>query len=103
MTKQDVSDFFLPFHQLGTKDITGLPAHLHEGARMRNRWRLPMLRPFIQRWAILTSLLGLLLLFVSSAPSTFVTLLLGLLLWTAWAASLGMTCFLVYLYSMRPR
>lgn len=66
---------------------------------MRDRWQLVLLPPFIARWSILSSALGLALFIVGSAPNTWASLLLGLSLCTAWAA---MTLFLVWLYSMRP-
>lgn len=100
---QSLIDFFWPFHQIGLRSLEGLPEHMHEPTRMRNRWRAHLLLPFIIRWAVLDGLLGLSLYLVSSTPNTFLTLLAGLLLMTAWWAALAFTGFLAWLYGSRPQ
>lgn len=102
MRLHDIIDFFWSFHQLGFRETEALQEYEIETARMRNRWKLPYLRVFILRWAMLALATGMALSFTASLPSSPITLLVGLFLWTAWSASAVMTLFLVWLYSMRP-
>jgi hypothetical protein len=85
------------FRQVGHQ-----PEHLKEPIRMRNRWRLNELLPFIKRWFIVLGILGLCLYTADHLPDGPVSLLLHIVLFTATSAALGFTIFLVWLYSMRP-
>lgn len=83
--------------------VENLPEHLKEQRRMRNRWRLNELLPFIQRWFVVLGALGLCLYISDHLPDGPLRLLLHIVLFTAWLAALFFTAFLVWLYSMRPR
>lgn len=86
------------------RQVGNLPEHLKAPTRMRNRWRLNELLPFIQRWFVVLGFLGLCL-YISGhlPPEGPLGLLLHIVLFTAWWAALCFTVFLVWLYSMRPR
>jgi len=85
------------------KTVDHLP-DLHQGpARMRNRWRLHELVPFIQRWGLVLVALGLLLYVAEHALQGPVGLFLRVLIFTAWWAAFCFTGFLVWLHAQRPR
>lgn len=84
MIRQDLIDYFWPFYQMGAHDLSDIPTHLHESTRMRNRWQLPRLLPFIIRWWVLFSLFGLSQYLVSLTPNTLLKLLLGVSFFTGW-------------------
>lgn len=85
------------------RQVETLPEHLKEPTRMRNRWRLNELLPFIQRWFAVLGFLWLCLYISSHLPEGPLCLLLHIVFFTAWWAALYFTAFLVWLYSMRPR
>lgn len=80
--------------------VEQLPEHLQESARMRNRWKLGELRPFILRWLVVVGMLGLSLEVAHrmEGPLAFV---LHLVLFTAWGAALAFSGLLVFLYTKR--
>ena len=91
-----------PFDDMFLK-VENLPGHLKEQARMRNRWRLDALVPFIVRWFFVVGFLGLSLYIADHFPDGIGSLLLHMFLFTAWVAAIGVTALLVWLYSMRPK
>jgi len=104
MNVQALIDFFWPFHQIGTRSIEdGTPEHMHASIRMRNRWQLHKMQPFIVLWVVLSAALGLLLSGVGDLSPTLATVLLGELLLSIWVASLAILGFMVWLYSMGPK
>lgn len=103
MLKKRLMDFLWPFHQIGIRDVRNLPEHLQESARMRNRWQLIHVRPFISRWATLVVVFAALLDFVGSAPGSVVTAVLALLLLTGFLCSVLMTGLLVWIHARTKR
>ena len=85
------------------QEVDGLPEHLKASTRMKNRWRLNGLLPFIQRWFVVLGLLGLSLYIAGYLPGGLVSLLVHIVLFTALWAATCFTAFLVWLYSLRPR
>lgn len=83
------------------KKVHNLPEHLKHSARMKNRWRLSELRPFIQRWGVVIGFFSLLLATTDLLPEGEMRLLLRVVLFTAWWMALCFTAFLGWLYSMR--
>lgn len=94
-------DALWPFHQM-FHDVDGLPEHLKESVRMRNRWRAEGLLPFILRWFAIVGFLSLCLYIADYLPDSLMSLILHMALLTAWMLALGFTAFLLVLYSMRP-
>lgn len=84
-------------------EVEQLPEHLKEQARMRNRWRLDALRPYILRWVGIVGFLGLSLYIVGYMPDSGLSLFLHTVVFTAWFASVCITGGLVWLYSKRPK
>ncbi|ELA01470.1 hypothetical protein D769_00035 [Cupriavidus sp. HMR-1] len=103
MLKKMLIDFLWPFHQIGMRDVRDLPENLQESARMRNRWQLIHVRPFIWRWATLVVVFAALLDYVGSAPGSVVTAVLALLLLTGFMCSVAMIGLLVWLYTRSKR
>lgn len=100
---QPLIDYFWPFHQIGSKGIEDdTPEHMHEPIRMRNRWQLIKLQPFILRWSMLAGVFGMSLYIVGNMPNTIFSLVFGLVLWTCWVSSMAILGFILWLYSMRP-
>lgn len=99
---QTLIDYFCPFHQIGTRSIEeDTPEHKHEPMRMRNRWKLIKLQPFIFRWSMLAGAFGLSLYVVGNMPNSIFSLVFGLILWTCWVSSMAILGFILWLYSMR--
>ncbi|WP_163055882.1 hypothetical protein [Acidithiobacillus ferrooxidans] len=94
-------DALWPFHQM-FHDVDGLPEHLKESVRMRNRWRAEGLLPYILRWFAIVGFLSLCLYIADYLPDSLMSLILHMALLTAWMLALGFTAFLLVLYSMRP-
>jgi hypothetical protein len=84
-----------PFDQISHDDVQGLPEHLKQSARMRNRWHLGELRPFIQNWCIVLSFITLGCFFTAGSLMQLVFVL-------AWLVAFSALGFLVWLYSQRP-
>ena len=84
-------------------EVEHLPENLKEQVRMRNRWRLDALRPFILRWAGVVGVLGLSLYIVGHMPNSRLVLVLHTVLFTAWFVSVCITGGLLWLYSKRPK
>ncbi len=96
-----MTQYLWPFDER-FRQVESLPQHLKEPTRMRNRWRLHGLLPFIQRWFVVLGFVGLCLYITDNLPEGPVSFLLHIVLFTAWWAALCFTAFLVWLYSMRP-
>lgn len=80
--------------------VEHLPEHLRENARMRNRWKLGQLRPYILRWLVVVGMLGLSLDIVQRMDGGM-AVVLHLVLFTAWGACVAFTGLLAFLYTKR--
>jgi hypothetical protein len=101
MTTSLLRNALWPFDQI-CRGVEDLPDHLTEPMRMRNRWRLLELLPFIRRGFVVLGFLGLCLYIADKLPVGNVNLVLHIVLFTAWWFALCFTSFLVWLHSMRP-
>jgi len=103
-----LKDFFWPFHQVTytPSDWDSLDEYEKETYRLRNRWQLIHMRPFIVRWLITAAIF-----FTLSAVANETGHLIGglggyilfMVIWSGFIISCAMTVFLLWVYSFRPK
>ena len=98
---KNLLSYYWPVHEFRT--TVGLPSHQVDAARMKNRWQLERLRPYLWRWLTLVGGCGLAADLGTKLPHGPLGYLVFLVGWAGFLGAGFMLVFWCWIFSLRPR